>query len=70
MSESPARLHYFDHPVLATSDPSYLNACKSQGYVPNGCLLVGYLVWALVNEGKDACKGCAGDRTVCGGRPE
>lgn len=68
MAEQDApRLHYFDKPDEAKTDP-WLMACKAQGYVPNGCLLVGQLVWGLVGEGKDPCKGCAGPREVCGGR--
>ena len=41
-----------------------------QGYVPKECLLVGELVMALVNSGKDPCDGCNYDRTICGGREE
>lgn len=66
MSETP-RIHYFDAPEKAEDDV-FLKMCKTQGYVPAGCLLLGNLVWAVVNEGKDPCKGCAGDRAVCGGR--
>lgn len=62
-------MHYFDSPELAKDD-IYLRAAKDQGYVPQGCLLVGNLVLALVAQPPgDPCKGCSGDRLVCGGRP-
>ncbi len=39
-----------------------------QGYVPPTCTLDGTLVWLLINEGKDPCKGCNANRSVCNGR--
>ena len=67
MMANANRVHYFTE---GKADPRdlYLEACISQGYVPSGCLLVGQLVWALVNDGKDPCAGCAGPREICGGR--
>lgn len=64
------RMHYFDAPDLAKNDP-VLKAAIYQGYVPQGCLLVGQLVLFLTSTPPgDACKGCEGDRLICGGRPK
>ena len=62
-------IHYFEDSEQAKLD-FILTACKNQGYVPQGCLLVGQLVYGLVAKGDDPCKGCQGDRLICGGRPE
>lgn len=60
--------HYFQD---AEADPAdfQLGMAKMQGYVPQGCLLGGAVVMGLVNEGKSPCKGCAGPRERCGGKP-
>jgi hypothetical protein len=46
----------------------YKTMCVHQGYVPPTCTLDGMLVWLLVNDGKDSCKGCNLDREICKGR--
>lgn len=47
-----------------------LEICKAQGYVPEGCLLPGPIVWMLINQSEDPCAGCNHDRSICGGRPK
>ena len=66
MSKLPV-LHYFEE---GKADPNdhFLNMSIKQGYVPKGCLLGGQLVWGLVSDNKDPCKGCRGDRDICKGR--
>lgn len=61
------RPHYFD---IGTASPLdiELRMAKDQGYVPEGCLLGGRPVMALVRAGEDPCAGCNGPREVCGGR--
>ena len=61
------KMHYFDQDDADPNDIQ-LQMMKGQGYVPNGCLLAGNVVWGLVNDGKDPCKGCEGPRDRCGGR--
>ena len=61
------KLHYFKEEKTDPND-HFLNMSIQQGYVPKGCLLGGQLVWGLVKDGKDPCKGCACNRTKCGGR--
>jgi len=61
------RLHYFDTGEVPRSDFQHA-MCVQQGYIPSTCLLAGPVIWGLVNEGKDPCKGCEGDRSVCHGR--
>ncbi len=63
------KVHYFDQ-EKADSDDLKLKMCIGQGYVPPTCLLVGAVVWGLVNKSKDPCKGCEGPRDKCGGRPK
>lgn len=53
--------HYFDQPAADPGD-SQLGMAKMQGYVPQGCLLGGAIVMALVNEGNNPCWGCEGPR--------
>ena len=67
MTEKLPKLHYFEE---GKADPNdhFLNMSIGQGYVPKGCLLGGQLVFGLVNEGKDPCKGCYGPRDICKGR--
>jgi len=60
------KLHYFQE--TPDSDDMLLNMAKSQGYVPQSCLLGGQIVMGLVNDGKDPCTGCEGPREKCGGR--
>ena len=48
---------------------SMLALCKEQGYVPDGCVLQGVIVYGLTNKGEDPCKGCNENRVNCGGRP-
>lgn len=40
-----------------------------QGEVPPACYLDGAISWRIVSDGADPCMQCAGDRSVCGGRP-
>lgn len=61
------KLHYFEDEKADPND-HVLNMAISQGYVPKQCLLVGIIVMALTNEGKDPCEGCACDRNKCNGR--
>ena len=42
--------------------------CINQGYVPERCTLPGHLILLLTTEQGDACKGCNGNREICGGR--
>lgn len=61
------KVHYFNE---GKADPNdhFLNMSIGQGYVPKGCLLGGSIVWGLVSEGSDPCKGCNCNRDKCGGR--
>ena len=59
--------HYFNQDV-PDSDDMMLEMSKRQGYVPQGCLLGGPVVFAVAGEGKDPCKGCEGPRDKCKGR--
>jgi hypothetical protein len=61
--------HYFDQD-RPDSDDIMLRLCVEQGYVPRGCLLGGQIVWGLVNQRADPCRGCAGSREKCRGRLE
>ena len=61
-------LHYFDKPQADPAD-FQLGMAIMQGYVPPGCLLGGSVAMGLVNDGKSPCKGCAGPRERCGGKP-
>ena len=61
------KVHYFEE-GKADSNDHFLNMSIQQGYVPKGCLLGGQIVWGLVSEGADPCKGCNCDRGKCGGR--
>lgn len=62
-----SKVHYFEE---GKADPNdhFLNMSIQQGYVPKGCLLGGQIVWGLVSEGEDPCKGCNCKRSKCGGR--
>ena len=44
--------------------------CIGQGYVPSGCYLTGMIVFRIIQQGGDPCKGCNLDRGICGGRPK
>lgn len=68
MNDSP-KIHYFNEGVPDPYDIQ-LKMCIGQGYVPQGCLLAGAVVYHLVVTGKDPCKGCGGPREKCKGRPE
>lgn len=46
----------------------YKQMCVQQGYVPSTCILDGQMVWLLVKDGKDPCKGCNANRNICKGR--
>jgi hypothetical protein len=61
-------LHYFDQDAAPASD-ALLGMAKMQGYVPQTCLLGGFVVMAEVQDGRDPCKGCNGPRRKCKGRP-
>ncbi len=67
MSKKVLPPHYFDK-EKAPSNDHFLIMSIQQGYVPKGCLLNGTIVWGLVSEGTDPCKGCNCDRSKCGGR--
>lgn len=60
-------MNYFTEPANSHSD-MLLQMATGQGYVPVNCLLGGRVVMALVNEGKDPCKGCEGPRDLSKGR--
>ncbi len=61
--------HYFEQ-IEPDADDIHIRMAIHQGYVPSGCLLNGQLVMAIVKSGGDQCKGCAGPREKCHGRPE
>ena len=61
--------HYFDK-GLADPNDFQLKMCIQQGYVPEACLLAGFVVLDLVKAGKDPCEGCQCDRVKCGGRTD
>jgi hypothetical protein len=58
---------YFDQ-SKADDDDFMLTMAKDQGYVPQTCLLGGFVVMAEVNNGNDACSGCNCPRDKCQGR--
>ena len=60
--------HYFHRFGGADPDDLLLKACIRQGYVPEGCLLAGWVVMGLMRDGADPCDGCAGPRQRCRGR--
>lgn len=59
--------HYFDKDEADPRD-HFLKMSIQQGYVPKGCLLNGNVVFLIVKDGNDPCKGCQCDRAKCGGR--
>jgi hypothetical protein len=61
--------HYFNQDK-PDEDDKLLVACIKQGYVPDGCLLQGQLVFSIITHSGDPCNGCAGPRKKCKGRPE
>lgn len=63
-----AKPHYFEQDK-ADADDMLLGMSKMQGYVPQTCLLGGFVVWAEVQGGRDPCAGCNGPRDKCKGRP-
>lgn len=65
----PQVVHYFDNPPAAAYD-LLLKLMIGQGYVPRTCLLDGRVVLSEMNAGHDPCKGCAGPRKTCHGRPQ
>lgn len=62
------KVHYFEQEQPDASD-IYLQMAKDQGYVPQTCLLTGFVVMFEVNRGNDPCAGCHGPRERCHGRP-
>ena len=60
--------HYFNE-EKADEDDIALLAAKGQGYVPDTCLLGGFVVMAEVGRGNSPCWGCAGPREKCKGKP-
>lgn len=68
-SDKKVKPHYFAQ-EKPDEDDLKLKMCIGQGYIPQGCLLNGDLVWALIMDSKDPCKSCAGPREKCKGRPE
>ena len=61
------KFHYFDQKTAPDTD-ALLGMAKMQGYVPNQCLLAGFVVMSEINLAKDPCAGCNGPRDVCKGR--
>lgn len=61
------KLHYFDQ-VMADRDDFQLGMAKMQGYVPETCLLAGFIVMDEVRNSRDPCVGCMGPREKCRGR--
>ena len=61
--------HYFEQ-ESADQDDMLLKMAIGQGYVPQTCLLGGTVIFGLVNQGQDPCKGCEGPREQCHGRPK
>ena len=43
-----------------------LKEAKEKGFVPQGCLLHGEVVWAFIESDKCPCKGCFCPREKCG----
>ena len=67
MSNKLPKLHYFNEGIADPED-IFLKMSIEQGYVPKTCLLGGQVVWGLISDGKDPCKGCNCNRIKCGGR--
>jgi hypothetical protein len=61
------RAHYFDEEKAPESDIMLKMAIR-QGYVPEGCLMNGHVVIALINGGCSTCPECNGPREKCGGK--
>ena len=61
-------VHYFEQDTADTDDMQ-LGMAKMQGYVPQTCLLGGMTVMSEAASGRDPCRGCAGPRDKCQGRP-
>lgn len=51
------KIHYFEQ-EKADEDDFFLKMAKSQGYVPETCLLGGQTVMSLVNSRENPCDGC------------
>jgi hypothetical protein len=62
------KLSYFDQ-EKADDDDFLLKRCIIGRVVPPTCLLGGDIVFKCDCEDKDPCKGCAGPREKCKGRP-
>jgi hypothetical protein len=61
------KANYFKQNI-ADDDDFLLKMAKGQGYVPQGCLLGGQIVMALINSGDNPCKGCNCNKQKCKGR--
>jgi len=59
--------HYFDQ-TTPDLDDFRLAMAKSQGYVPQTCLLGGFTVINEINAGKNPCWGCEGPIEICKGQ--
>lgn len=63
-------MDYYNDRKEKSKDDVMLKLCKAQGYVPDGCVLAGVLVYSLMQRPPgDPCKGCNENRKNCGGRP-
>jgi len=60
------KLHYFVQDEADKSD-MLLGMAKTQGYVPETCLLGGATVMHEVQAGHNPCDGCEGPREKCKG---
>lgn len=61
------KLHYFSQ-LTADTDDFQLSMAKTQGYVPQDCLLGGIVIMAEIGTGNNPCWGCEGPREKCGGK--
>lgn len=61
--------HYF-HQEKADEDDYFLQLSIDHGYVPEGCLMGGSMVWTKCHSRSpmDPCEGCDGPREKCHGR--
>jgi len=62
--------HAYFQQDQADKDDHMLGMAKLQGYVPDTCLLGGFVVLDEVKRGNNPCWGCNGPREKCKGKPK